>query len=542
MTQLELPQFQLGRYFDLLRRRRWHLLPAALVGLAVGSLVAILIPRYYVAETIIRILPRTVDPGASKQDRFLEETRKARVVIKNEALIANAIRELEWVRPDQPEDTESLRELCAEIADRIEVEQLWQGEPSVSSAMIEITYRDREGPKSAQFLNKLRDLYLDGEFNSILKAERTRLTELKNQEERHNKALEAAYNDKLDVSRRSGLSSGLKVLGGGQVFEQDPRLNEYRVVDGEIADLNAKIEGLTVFLAERRHALANMDPNKIVDPDTDPRVRVKLAPINLKIAQLKAELKNMRTRHQLYENLERILRDEEDKREEIIQRLQDSGQLDQKNPLYVALQLEIEAKTAELAGYKEELKERERRFAYLEQFKRELPEYETSLQKAQARIDEELRQLEQVHDRQQSQRDKVAQIELNRRDVVDVLRIAYTPPEPTYPNKFLIALLGAVLGFGAAVGLIFFLDLTQPSFKSYDEVQRALPIPVLGGVSYLELDEDLKAARRKRFRVGSFAIFVIALFASILALYFLAPVRLPSWLRDFFDLIFQPRT
>ncbi len=51
MSQVELPQVSLQRYVDLVKRRRWQLVPISLLGLMVGGLVAFLIPRYYVAET-----------------------------------------------------------------------------------------------------------------------------------------------------------------------------------------------------------------------------------------------------------------------------------------------------------------------------------------------------------------------------------------------------------------------------------------------------------------------------------------------------------
>ena len=47
---VELPQLSLQRYVDLVRRRRWQLVPVSLLGLLVGAVVAFLIPRYYVAE------------------------------------------------------------------------------------------------------------------------------------------------------------------------------------------------------------------------------------------------------------------------------------------------------------------------------------------------------------------------------------------------------------------------------------------------------------------------------------------------------------
>ena len=40
MTQVELPQLSLQRYVDLVRRRRWQLVPVSLLGLIIGGLIA----------------------------------------------------------------------------------------------------------------------------------------------------------------------------------------------------------------------------------------------------------------------------------------------------------------------------------------------------------------------------------------------------------------------------------------------------------------------------------------------------------------------
>ena len=54
MTQTaDLPQLSLQRYFDLVKRRRWQLVPVSLLGLIIGGVVAFFIPRFFVAETLL---------------------------------------------------------------------------------------------------------------------------------------------------------------------------------------------------------------------------------------------------------------------------------------------------------------------------------------------------------------------------------------------------------------------------------------------------------------------------------------------------------
>ena len=45
VEQPHLPQLSLQRYVDLVKRRRWQVLPVSLLGLLVGGIVAFFIPR-----------------------------------------------------------------------------------------------------------------------------------------------------------------------------------------------------------------------------------------------------------------------------------------------------------------------------------------------------------------------------------------------------------------------------------------------------------------------------------------------------------------
>ena len=51
MTQLDLPPISFARYLDLVRRRKWQVIPMSALGLLIGGVVAFFIPRLYVAET-----------------------------------------------------------------------------------------------------------------------------------------------------------------------------------------------------------------------------------------------------------------------------------------------------------------------------------------------------------------------------------------------------------------------------------------------------------------------------------------------------------
>ena len=91
---------------------------------------------------------------------------------------------------------------------------------------------------------------------------------------------------------------------------------------------------------------------------------------------------------------------------------------------------------------------------------------------------------------------------------------------------------------GISSGLILLFDVLQSTYKTFDDVARSLPVPALGGISHLELEEDIRASKVRRLKITVVTVFVLALVGAVFALYLVDPVRLPTWLRDAFDRIF----
>ena len=130
---------------------------------------------------------------------------------------------------------------------------------------------------------------------------------------------------------------------------------------------------------------------------------------------------------------------------------------------------------------------------------------------------------------------KIAWLQSN--DPVSIISPARKPPHPTDPNIFVVAIIGAVLGLGVAIGLILLLDLLQGSFKTADDVERGLGLPVLGGMSHLETEEERVSQWRGRRRAASAAFAFVALVVVVVTLYYRAPTRLPSVVRELLDLL-----
>ncbi len=94
---------------------------------------------------------------------------------------------------------------------------------------------------------------------------------------------------------------------------------------------------------------------------------------------------------------------------------------------------------------------------------------------------------------------------------VRIIEASFEPPEPSFPNRLLILVLGLFLGLaiGGAVGVL--LEVTDTSFHGGRELQSALGIPVLAAIPPIWFDADLAARRRRRlFRAFAGALLVLA--------------------------------
>jgi hypothetical protein len=94
-----------------------------------------------------------------------------------------------------------------------------------------------------------------------------------------------------------------------------------------------------------------------------------------------------------------------------------------------------------------------------------------------------------------------------------------------------------VLGLGMAIALILLTDFLQGTFKTVDDVERALAVPVLGGMSHLETEEQRLRIARSHRRASLFAgVFVLSIVVLVI-IYYLDPTRLPTFVRDILALV-----
>ena len=88
-----------------------------------------------------------------------------------------------------------------------------------------------------------------------------------------------------------------------------------------------------------------------------------------------------------------------------------------------------------------------------------------------------------------------------------------------------------------AIGLILLIDTLQGTLKTVEDVERALPVPVLGGLSHLETIEERSRQVSGRRRASMVAAALLLCGVVVVTVYYVAPERLPPFARDLLTMV-----
>ena len=528
MTQVELPQLSLQRYVDLVRRRRWQLVPVSLLGLVIGGLVAFFIPRYFVAQTLL--MHQQVPSGSSNSDnpfRAVVDTAKSTIP----QMAGAAIDELKW--PDAMGLDEFARgQLDREVESRISVFETNGGDETRSYALIRVEYRDQDGDRSAEFLNKLVEVWKRERIEELRAPAKEEEVDASTNLDRTRKTLANYLREKQILERQYG-------------FDPQVDVTIQRMEWPKQAEARAKrLEGLQEKRSERAKLAASIKMGREVLADT--QARVPPSATNLLAQALEVEaakplvalwLRAKQEYEQTYQPGTSHYYSAKKKADLIlaqIKALVPQPPVDEDglvpNPAFTELlqqltrdEASLEALVAQIEAIEQQFQAGElKRQAMIEGYALYAQKVE-QIEEAQAAKDVALEELNRAQD---------LLAMLQRELPVRTKRPAVVPPAPTEPNILIIAMIGCVLGLGAAIGLILAFDFLQGSFKTVEDVERGLPVPVLGGVAYLETVAVRQKVARGRRRVALVSGTAVTLLTVVVSIYYFDSTMLPPVVRD----------
>lgn len=561
MTQIDLPPVSVQRYVDLLRRRRWQLVPIAMVGLVVGAVVAFMIPRYYVAETLVehQEIASEMTKGENPFARIVDSAEQTIKLAVGDAMAA-----LKW--PEAAIADPARRQMEeAKVRANVRVWDSNAGDRTRTYALIRVYYRDTEGRRAADFANALVDTWIAGRVGKLRSSHAEQL-QLANtafdewdrtyeQYLREKQELEGRYRIRPDLDSRLQ-QEDYRERQATQAKLRERRRELEKATEARAAEVS-QLRDQLALVPERTEpsAIALQDTIRVADaarlraavagaPD-DARGaiqgftaaslgRPEIAPLLMQLqvsqAGIAAWKVGTRERARLERDTQRLLL-------VLCAALGVTIDADGKipNPAHadLALRLAESIKAAGLAAA--ELQRASAEIAAEERFVEGLAEGYRLLESKRKDLAIAEKKRDEAAAWAQSQSMYLAKLE--QRLPVQPLQRATPPPTPTDPNILVVALIGAVLGLGVAIGLILLLDLLQGAFKTTDEVERSLGVPVLGGLSHMETDVERIDAHRSRRRAGLGAFAVMAIVVVVVVTWYRAPTRLPGFVRDLLTLL-----
>lgn len=536
MTQLDLPQISLQRYLELLKRRRWQVVPASLLGLLLGGIVAFFIPRYYVAETMLQ---HQMAPGMeavrSKEDPFRTIVETAQITIP--LAVGETIKVLGW--PEASEADPYVRsEKERTIRSFLSVNDK-NARPDRDYAQLQVVFKDLDGERAAKFLNTLVPIWIKQRLEQLREQQERERSFAADGYERANKAYEHLRAEKRTLEVQYGFDPELDPL----LLRDEQRKRSNLQLERSQALAQQRIERATTrrLLEEAQAALDVTEKRRPVAKSpfgTGQGTEAKLPP---ELLQYQLQLQYHRRMQQNFLPHTKEHADATERIAQLEKLLAEFGQAAgisdgfEPNP-------EHEKLATTIAGYETELLRLEAGIAELEKTIANEVERLARLAEGYELYDRNQQMLEEARKQRESaftaldRADKTLGRLLNQATVKQITE-AFVPPRPTDPNILIVALLGCVLGLGFAIGLILLLDVLQGTWKTVDDVERGLGVPVLGGISFLETEVQRQTVQRRRRRSSLVAAAVLFLGVAVVTLYYVDPTRLPPVVRDLLALL-----
>ena len=529
MSQVDLPQVSLQRYVDLVKRRRWQLLPISLLGLLVGGLVALLIPRFYVAETL---LVHQAIPGEEQrgEDPFRYIVDSARLSIPLSA--RKAAEQLKW-EETLVADPHQRTQFDKDLVSRIFVQDS-NPEQKRQFAHIRVFFRDRDGKRAASFLNTLVAVWIKSRVEDLRKPVEERRRQAKTEFDNWTRTVDTLRENKRTIEQRHQIDPTIDLPARRQasVARQLVAREQAQALEQLEGSLQA-LERLVAELTDRLAALPARVPPAVEQLAEQAKGNPLAAVLLLQIEAKRQEVESTwvpgtkeHKRHKATLELwEKRLRD-------MLAPTELGGDGLVPNPAHEALAAELAKKTRERDVARKQI---EARKLAVETERQRIEDLAVAWQAYETKI-EELADAEAARKTARTELDRAEEL-LNKLDSKPPVTVpdgaaATVPPRPTDPSIWLVSLIGCVLGLGAAIGLILLLDVLQGTFKTVEDVERALSVPVLGGMSHLETEEERRDLQRVRKRNSLVVLALLMLGGAVLLIYLVNPSALPSFVRD----------
>lgn len=533
MNQLDIPPISFARYVDLVKRRRWQVIPMSLAGLMVGAIVAFFIPRYFIARTTITYKGGALDQSSrTSRDPLYAKVTNALLTIRH--TIPAALEKLNLIGTN-PAAVDRF-EAIARMEDRVDVRTAMPTPDGYVNIDVEV--RDLDGERAALFANTLRLLWIEDIMRTLEREAHDALARAASNVSDAARAIDTKIDEirayqlehRVDstVDPNAWIASEQSTLGE-RVRKAEDRINELQI---EINALDREAEAIAERLSDGS-VLPKLPGNQVtraVDKETQIRID-RLRDELERYRYVKDSRRDGPAHRAAVLNIDAI-------EKELTQFL--GGTVDESspglnlvpNPEYATLKEQHRKLEGQLADRRALLAQvKDRRDDDTKEGRRV-----TMAMTGYLRLQKDMAALELRH--AEAIRVEAEQLEsYNRTRTGEPFEqvSAVVPPAPTEPGFMLVALAGSIVGLAAAIGLVLLLDFVRSTFKTVDDVGYALGVPVLGMMAHLETAEERSRTVRHRRRVSLIAATFVVLMLSVVTIYYVNPTSLPPFVLQALD-------
>lgn len=491
------PALNPAQIVDLVVKHRWYLLISLALAIVAGIVCAIALPRIYQASTLIIFQPQQVSdwvqpltPGNA--DEFIDTISQK---ILSNTNLERIIRKFKLLKNDAPENM-LLEDKINDLKDRIEIEVI--ADQSTQSDSFSISFKGEEPKTVMDIANTLASDFINqhleeterkvNDTSSILEE---RLSVMRGRLEEVEEALKV-YRKTYMGELPEQLESNLQILDRlqDQLGERQQSLSESKIQLASLQSLNTGDQTEESELSEIDQAYERLNEMKTRYTENHPDI-VRLKEQIAKLEAEQSDPSNAARQEQADLTISSL---PERQQEEAIE-----------------LTGEIESLKEDISQIKGQIKVYQRRIENTPKREQELLSLNRDYQNIQTNYESLIsRKLESeiavdIHREQKGEQFKI----------VDQAQLPNRPIEPDLPQLFLIFI---ALGLGVGAGIIFLKETISSSFKSQQEVEQSLELPVLGIIPHII---QPSAKRWRRIEYGAcicstvLVVFLLGGFAAI---------------------------
>jgi len=505
---------QAQEFIELLKRRKWQIVVPTAFFLAIGIAWSEFVPRKYDVMTVIELREMEL-PMMGENDPMVinRDVKNAKIQLTAKNRLAGVITDLQWDDFLSLSSPQLRTEYLNRIKSNIKVQYLGGGKGNPSS-FLTIRFANTNPERAEQFLNRLRDVYIEDVVERVRNRAREERDKL--QDIVHEKQLEYTNSERelAELKRNNELSYTQPAPFRGQTRDEEPVFRELTKRQGELGQVLHDLE-VNQALIDDLEARYRDEPDRRqkIQQEAGESQRAAIAKIDQEILELKAQQDGIKPAHSRWQKAQAEIESLEEQRvaleQQAVAGVTEITFIDNDERERIRAQLnDAQVKQVRLQAQAD----------YLESAIESLQVRRDSNIDAQRRVNELDNLVEQnrlaynaAFQRYQNQRTFVELISGPEGNPFDVMEEAEAPRLPTSPNPWIIRIVGLILGLGVGLGSTILGEYASTGYRTATDVARGMGVPVLGAVNKIVTQRDKRRMALQRAAIGFSSAALIAM-------------------------------